>query len=515
MKRNRGPFALFKGLAPVILGRLAAAVEQVPYTDGLGQGQGFNTYLQTGRLHNAVGITTHDDREADPSANQAEVTYTAVKITDYKDLVQSLDVTAGATISKLGTEASVNARFFDREEFESSFLTYLVKVDVRRQPSAKLKYAFNWAAPQDARETYGNRFISDFVRGGALFARVSIITKDATKHQEVEQSASVAFTVFGADTKVTSSIKTSIESMKKHSEIRIYLHYVGAPPEYQATNGSDNSYDDELLQLKDAADRFLAEAQRHEWMRFAILERYANVPGFNGQFTPLDYSEATDRSWAFLNDFSKHLGIQNIIRKIAPSRYIGGRGQRDKLDDRSSDILAGYRSWVANVSAHPDKARQGPPYADPSVFRGQVLLAVQTTPYIAQRLRLADGGSTDFIDKKLHPGARKLFGVKAYDLDGVPGTTKLVFAKKWGEDKYICLAGRSAPPGYDVVSQLWVFKEPVRGVVNETIQVVAIPQLASIELRPSPEVPNAPDRRATRFLRRQALDLFRFYVMAG
>lgn len=55
--------------------------------------------------------------------------------------------------------------------------------------------------------------------------------------------------------------------MMKHSEMRIYLHYVGAPLEYQAGNGTDHAYDNELLQLKDAADRFLSEAQRHEWKR--------------------------------------------------------------------------------------------------------------------------------------------------------------------------------------------------------------------------------------------------------
>ncbi|KAF4508414.1 hypothetical protein G6O67_004797 [Ophiocordyceps sinensis] len=502
MKRTRGTLALF---APLML---AAAAEQVPYTDGLTQGQGFNTYLQTGCLHNAVDITAQGDAATIPSADQAEVAYSARRVTEYRDLVQALDASAGATISKLGTEASTSTRFLDRDEFDSSFLTYLVKVDVRRQPSSRLNYSFKWnKAVEDPQQTYCNRFISDFVRGGALFARVSIFTKDGTKHHEVEQSASVAFTVFGADAKATASVKSSIRTMMKHSEMRIYLHYVGAPLEYQAGNGTDHAYDNELLQLKDAADRFLSEAQRHEWKRFAILERYANAPGFTHQFKPLDYSEATDRSWAFLGDFSNYLGIQGIIRQIATWRYVGGRQKRDELDTESSDTLAGYRSWVANVSARPETARQRPPYEDPSVFRGQVLLAVQTTPYIAQRLSLAGGGTTDFVDKILHPGATKLLDIRAYDREGVPGTINVIFAKKWDVDKYICMRKRPVPPGYRVVSQLWAFKDTGGGVVNETIEVVSMPRLSSIELRPSAGVPNGPERRATK-----QVNMFKFYV---
>lgn len=39
-------------------------------------------------------------------------------------------------------------------------MTYLVRVDVKKQPSAALKYQFNWTDPENPHETYGDRFIS-------------------------------------------------------------------------------------------------------------------------------------------------------------------------------------------------------------------------------------------------------------------------------------------------------------------------------------------------------------------
>ncbi|PFH58640.1 hypothetical protein XA68_13433 [Ophiocordyceps unilateralis] len=493
----------FSLLVSVTVGVLAAE-ERVPYADDLTEGQGYNTFLGAGCMHGAVNV----GRVSSDMADQVEVEYSAERITDYKQLVRSLDVGASTAMSSMAmpgihSEGSISARFLDRSELERSFLTYLVRVDVRRQPVSRSTYGFKWTTPHNANRTYCDRFISGFVKGGALFARVSIITKDESKGREVDQSAKAAFSIYGINTRVTQSIKEQMDSIYKHSEVRIYLHYVGAKPVVQGKPITGRHLD--LLRLKDTADAFLDAAKKHEWKRFAQLERYTNVPDFRDAFQPPDYSEAKDRSWSVLVDFSDLLSLQKDVRQVGPERYVNGRTTLEALDGRLTDALKRHREWVDAVSQRPEASRVRPWVGSPSDWRAEFLRSIRRTTWIAQRLRLRNGGWTDIMDKRLRPGAKKLFEIKAFGFGGVPGATRLVFGRRRNKDSYTCLLGRDVPRDWEVLSALWVFATPVPGYSNETVQVSGVPQLNSIQLR----LGAIPEQG---LLKRQETTLFGFYV---
>ncbi|KAG8422957.1 hypothetical protein J3459_009876 [Metarhizium acridum] len=207
-------------------------------------------------MHDAVTVTEEQ------VANQgAAMNYDYEIIRDYQKLIRSLEISAGATIEALDQGGGAAAKFLDRNEFEQSFMTYLVRVDVQKQPSTKLKYTFNWEDPKDPNETYGDRFISDFVTGGALFGRVSMFTASANEHRTIEQSAEVAFTAYGANVQVTQEMKNSMEKIHKHSEVKIRMIYVGVFPD-SVLEADDPSSG--LLQLKNFADGFLKKAEEHK-----------------------------------------------------------------------------------------------------------------------------------------------------------------------------------------------------------------------------------------------------------
>ncbi|KAL7932977.1 hypothetical protein V8C35DRAFT_328183 [Trichoderma chlorosporum] len=289
--------------------------DRVPYVDGLTEGQGYNTFLQNGCMHGAASITKKADA-ANPLP-PVEVTYEPDLITDYEKLVSSLDISAGAGISKLEIGGEIDAKFLDRTEIETSFMTYLVKVDVRQQPSTTSEYTFNWTSPGKPQEIYGDRFISDFVKGGALFARVSIITKDTS---------------------------------------------------------------------------------------------------------------------------------------------------------------------VTDVSADPEKAKTKPPFDYPKVSLKEVLLAVQSTRFIAQSLHLPSGKRTHFIDGHLHPESKKLFEIEAYSFGDVTGITNVIFAKLASEETFICLIGSSLLPGYEEMSRLWVSENQVDGIFDQQINVYSGDGAGYVEL---------------------------------
>lgn len=75
--------------------------------------------------------------------------------------------------------------------------------------------------------------------------------------------AKTAFPVYSAKAEITSEVKESMEKIQKSSDVKIYLHYVGAPTEMQASEGADNN----MLRLKQVADAFYNSAPKHTYKR--------------------------------------------------------------------------------------------------------------------------------------------------------------------------------------------------------------------------------------------------------
>ncbi|KAF4968280.1 hypothetical protein FZEAL_10411 [Fusarium zealandicum] len=458
---------------------------RVPYADGMTEGQGYNSYLQETCVHDAVTVKATNGPDT-----PMNLVYESSEIKDYNELLQTLDISAGAGISGWGTESKIDSKFLDKTEIKKSLLTYVVKVDAQRQPSSTSKYDFNWKETSDPRAKYGDRFISDFVKGGALFARVSIITNEKSTSHELQVAAKTAFPVYSANAEITSEVKQSMEKIQKSSEVKIYLHYVGSPTEMQASEGADNN----MLRLKQVADAFYNSAPNHTYKRFALLERYTNIPNFNNEFQPLDYAEAKDRSWAVFSDFAECLVIQKMLRAIDSTHYTSGRTGRDQLDNKLSTQLQVYRSWVDKVSKTPTEATS-PPGNDPKALQTEVLRAVKKTKFIAQSIRFTNG-RTHFIDDHTHPTATELFSFEAYDFNQVMFTTKVIFGKSSNDDRYICLMGRNTiTPGYKQTSQLWGLEERMTDMVDGKLVIDPIPEMGIVKL----ELKDAKPRRDDEF----------------
>ncbi|KAK7224824.1 hypothetical protein V2G26_012827 [Clonostachys chloroleuca] len=419
---------------------------RVPYADGMTEGQGFNSYLQQTCVYDAVTVGTTGG-----SDTPVDITYESTEIKDYSELLQTLDISAGAGVSGWRTETKIDSKFLNRTEIKKSLLTYVVKKE-SSYPQGK----------------YGDRFISDFVKGGALFARVSIITNENSTSQELKVAAKTAFKVYGANVVITSEINKAIQKIQKTSKL------------------SDGAEDD-MVRLKQVADAFYKSAPKQGYRRFALLEKYTNIPNFNNEFQPLDYTEAEDRSWAIFNAFTKCLVIQNMIRAIDSSHYISGRTGRDKLDTKVSKQRQAYRVWVNEVSKNPQKA-ESPPENDPETLQTEVLLAVKKKTFIAQSIVMANNLKTHcvFLVLLFHVSRaclNDLFSFEAYDFDQVMATTKVIFGKSPNGNKYICLMGRkSITPGYEQVSQLWGFEENMKNIVDGKVIVDPIVEMGVIKL---------------------------------
>ncbi|KAF1933692.1 uncharacterized protein M421DRAFT_88848 [Didymella exigua CBS 183.55] len=456
--------------------------EVVPYISGMQQGQGYNTYLQQLCVKDAVTI-----QPSEKPGNPFRREYTSELVEDYEKLAKSMKISAGAAVSGWGQSGNVNVSILDRSEvcmnvhhpndqkltgmqFESSTLTYQVEVLVQQQVSVGDRHSFNKIGTENPNETYGDRFITDFVRGGHFFARVSITARNSSETRELKQSAEMAFTMYGVQGKVTQEVEDAVSSIKRSSSVKITIVESTGPDKGSASGSGLTVKAEEtsdLMAVKAKADKFYEDANsgKHNYVLFAVLGKYTNLANFGNSFVPFDYSEASRRSWKLFDDFTLYQAAEKLIKTVPGGKFKNGSGQQEELANKAIDNFGDIRDRVINISKHPEIAREIPNHQDPSSFRLKVLKAIKTVTYHAQSKPIANTPDywTDICLPSLDSGSAHLFTFPAFDFDSLIGTHVISFGKRNNSEDYICLIGERAKDidGYKEESHFWVFPDSV------------------------------------------------------
>ncbi|QVM11908.1 hypothetical protein D8B26_006547 [Coccidioides posadasii str. Silveira] len=260
-------------------------------------------------------------------------------------LVQSLDISAGAAVSGWGQSAKVDAKYLDRTE---------VRVSVQQQSSVDNVYKFNKLNSGNLASTYGDRFIADFIRGGLFLARVSITVKNTSSKKEISEAAEVAFNAYGAEGKVTKDVKTAVEKIQKNSHVSIKIHEMtgtqseGGPTTKTEAAGSD------LVAVKARADRFYddAHARKHTYIRLC--------------------------SWSLLDDFTKYLATEKIVKQIPLEKFKQGLPQKEELERQRIEEVDKIKQRALDISKKPDTATAPPTHTRPETFRFQVYVRAES-----------------------------------------------------------------------------------------------------------------------------------------
>ncbi|OAQ60849.1 hypothetical protein VFPBJ_11510 [Purpureocillium lilacinum] len=398
------------------------------------------------------------------------ISWDSKQISTYEKLAQSLDVSAAASIEYGFVEASAEAKYLNRAEFEESFLTYVVKIDAQRQPETSVCSKFNWNDVPNPQATYGDRYISGFVTGGALYARVSIKSKDFRLQENITASANLAFSAFKAEGKVSAEVQKAMEDVQKNSEITTNIVWIGAPPEIQESLVAQADLPD-LLQLKEKAEKFASLAKEHDWRRFAVVEKYENCPNWRGQFQPLDYSRAKGESWNTFNEFATYSTTKNVVEQTEPTLFRDGSKQQIGFQKRAVAALEIFRDWVNNVARKPAEASNPPDVEAANSFYREVLDALKTR-YFVQFVKAGNSDSKDyFIAPQIYAGSTKMWELAAFSFAGIPGTKRLSFGS-WKNDasSHTIVVGK-VPSNFNVKHDLWMSFRKVEGVFDEVLDL--------------------------------------------
>ncbi|EMR85452.1 hypothetical protein BcDW1_5913 [Botrytis cinerea BcDW1] len=352
------------------------ATELVPYQDGMQLGQGFNTFIEARRVDKAVIIT-----DQKPPSTGFTKTYTSEEIDTYEKLANSLNVSAGAAISGYGASQSVDFAYLNKSEFEASMKTFQVRVECQYQASSETEACFNPIETNDKNDTYGNRYISDFIHGGHFYARVSIFTENKSSFTEISEATKTAFTMYGVTGEVTQEVKNAVEKINSLSTVKIVIN------ETSATNHGNGvlvkeTFATDLLAVKDMADKFYeaVDAGIHNYKRFALLGHYTTLPDFNSYFQPLEYTEAMGRSWELFNDFMDYISIEKFIKDIPANQYKSGQAALTNFERERLDQIEIFRAKIAAITKDPNDARTPGTHKDPEIFYLEVLVSITIFP---------------------------------------------------------------------------------------------------------------------------------------
>ncbi|QSZ36822.1 hypothetical protein DSL72_006705 [Monilinia vaccinii-corymbosi] len=457
------------------------AAELVPYQDGMTLGQGYNTFIQQTRTRDSVIVT-----EEKPPTTGFTKSYMSEEIETYEKLATTLNISAGAAISGYGASSSVDFEYLNKNEviflpdFPLSIYSPPHSSPVLPLSSTTLtviKHKLMSSFAPKVRNQHVN--LSNFINGGHFFARVSIFSEDKSNFTEIKQSSKTAFTMYGVTGEVTQEVKNAVENLKRLSTIRIIIN------ETSSTNSRGvhikETRTSDLLAVKALADAFYKDVNegRHNYRRFALLEKYDTLSDFHNFFQPLDYTEANKRSWELFDDFMDYLSFERLVKdtQVPPNKYKSGEPAQSALETARLDNVELIRAKIATITKDPSDSRTPGTHLNPHTFRASVLDAVVITTYIAQRKNTPDNNWTEIAQKTLSPGAEKMFEFKAFDFGTVQGTSVISFGKKTqgNENMFICLIGARAGQGlytdWTEESYFWTFATSVQRFAHQKVEL--------------------------------------------
>ncbi|PHH91992.1 hypothetical protein CDD83_9439 [Cordyceps sp. RAO-2017] len=106
------------------------------------------------------------DKARMPGSRSTLREYEALEITSYNKLLDTLSVSGSVSISGYGQGASISGSYLNKESFEKASFTYLIRINVKHQPTDMNTYKFMPAdklSDAEAAKAYGDTYIKSNV----------------------------------------------------------------------------------------------------------------------------------------------------------------------------------------------------------------------------------------------------------------------------------------------------------------------------------------------------------------
>ncbi|KAK9445146.1 Proteinase inhibitor I9, subtilisin propeptide [Metarhizium brunneum] len=279
---------------------------------------------------------------------------------DYNSYLKALDISVAATVSGWGQSASVSGSYLNQAEFSSNALTYVAKIDMRRQLDSPAGFQFNmnkYTTTTFARN-FGDRWIRGFHTGGKMIARLTFRSKGTVSKVDLKAHIEASLKFWGVTADISASVKKSQEEVSKHADVEISLFYQGDLGRVMGQSGSPDkitatSADGAFHQVKSWADQFMDNACRHDYEYQPLLEEYRNAEGFPEHQKILDYRTAHRVS---------SMVLKQLVRISEMKQYLLNLTTIDdeikmNVEFDEIDMVKQCQDWVDSVAENPENSR--------------------------------------------------------------------------------------------------------------------------------------------------------------
>ncbi|RDA93591.1 hypothetical protein CP533_6139 [Ophiocordyceps camponoti-saundersi (nom. inval.)] len=318
--------------------------------------------------------------------------YNSFQITDYEQLVKTLSVSSSAAISGYGQSASVSSNYLNKDLFDKSVASFLVRVNVQKQPPfQKNDYSFNADKVNrlDRSSHYkslGDRWTVRFIEGGAFYARVSVVTNQDGNDKDVEAAAKAVFNGWGINAALSAEAKQNLQKLREKATIEIHKMSLGELASETIASDSviarpnKDDFTSIVEKLKKEADEFYHQAHVHNKLLYAVLGEYDVVDGFSHQKVHKpDYERHSEPARLAFDHFTQWKSLERKVTKIDSSKISGGQKfKNQKLTDISNSTQK-IIEWVSHVAREWDKDMPIPT-KDPGQFRNELEKILDAEP---------------------------------------------------------------------------------------------------------------------------------------
>ncbi|PFH58780.1 hypothetical protein XA68_13222 [Ophiocordyceps unilateralis] len=408
--------------------------------------------------------------------------YESLEIKEYKRLLDTLSVSGSVSIAGYGQQGDLMASYLNKESFEQSSFTYLIRINVKHQPMARSSYIFNPRRSIEYNKTaaskaYGDAYIKKFITGGAFYARVSIVARSQAVESEVGLAAKAAFSGWGVAGVISLEMKKGMSTLAKHSSIEISKMSLGQrkhnTPNTPRTTGE--AIPSIIAKLKNEADEFYEDAVNHNSYLYALIDDYYTAEGFEQYaYEPNEYDEARRQSRDLLDRYLEFRSVEDLIMRTPTTQFRGHKSTRRKLQIRCAASINRVHAWIKATDKDPSQGLEVPD-DDPWEFRKEVMSKIE-----APRLKLFNNGGRYYVwdqltwQKKPHA----LWEVEVYSKP-VEGTVRLACgdSTEWAIEQAmgnaLCVMDTDLPPNYITWFEAWVYNHEVANVTSDSVVELA------------------------------------------
>ncbi|KID76020.1 subtilisin-like serine protease PR1H, partial [Metarhizium brunneum ARSEF 3297] len=271
---------------------------------GLTMGQGYNTFLDKGAMHNAVLFSEGMNKR---SENSTAELFNQDMMTRFNFTPPSADLT------------DIDMSYFDRPDPRALIEQALAGLARDGKNTTDLTKRHTRTASQD--ECNGSmRFTSELVEnyeqvppnvpsfheGGKMIARVTFTAKNQIAKNDLQAQAKASLRFWGVTGDIEASAKKSMEDVNTNADVEIKLFYQGELGRFMLQSGSPKSISEgtaqaSFLQAKSWADQFIQNACQHRYAYRPLLDEYRNIEGFPEDQGVPDYYVAHRMSYMILS----------------------------------------------------------------------------------------------------------------------------------------------------------------------------------------------------------------------